>query len=178
MATLYLVRHTAVELVDGVPPRDWPVTEDGRRAAERLARDPAWRALSLVATSPEEKAVRTAEPIARAAELAPHVDDDLREVARHGTPVLPRAQYVDLVARYLEGEAFEGWEPQEHARRRFAAALDRVAVRAGGPAAVVTHGLVLALLLGLSLEAWAAMPLPGVVRVIEWPAPGYRAATS
>jgi broad specificity phosphatase PhoE len=40
MPTLHLVRHTAVELVDGVPPRDWPVTEEGRRAADRLARDP------------------------------------------------------------------------------------------------------------------------------------------
>lgn len=167
MAVLYLVRHTAVELVDGVPPPDWPVTEEGRRAAERLARDPAWRGLALVATSPEAKAVATAEPIARAAELAPHLDADLREVARHGTPVLPRARYADLVSRYLAGEPFEGWEPQEHARRRMSAALDRAAA-SPGPAAVVTHGLVLALVLGLSPEEWEALPLPGVVRVIEW----------
>jgi broad specificity phosphatase PhoE len=166
---LHLVRHTAVELVDGVPPPDWPVTEEGRRAAERLARDPVWRELALVATSPEAKAVATAEPIARAAELAPRVIADLREVARHGTPVLPRAQYVDLVARYLAGEPFEGWwEPREHARLRAVAALDRVAAASPGPAAVVTHGLLLSLVLGLDLEEWAALPLPGVVRVIEW----------
>ena len=168
VAVLHLVRHTAVELVDGVPPPDWPVTEEGRRAAERLARDPVWRGVALVATSPEAKAVATAEPIARAAELAPHVDPDLREVWRHGTPVLPRAQYVDLVARYLGGEPFEGWEPQEHARRRVLGALDRIAAVSPGAAAVVTHGLVLALALGLDLEEWAALPLPGVVRVIEW----------
>jgi broad specificity phosphatase PhoE len=168
MATLHLVRHTVVELVDGVRPRDWPVTEEGRRAAERLAREPRWRDLTLVATSPEEKAVETAVPIARAAELAPRVDDDLREVERR-IPVLPRPEYVVLVSRYLAGEEVDGFEPQEQAARRFERGLARAAAHAAaGPAAVVTHGLVLALHLRLTLEEWEAMPLPGVVRVIEW----------
>jgi 2,3-bisphosphoglycerate-dependent phosphoglycerate mutase len=171
MPPLHLVRHTSVELLDGVRPRDWPVTEEGRRAAERLASDPAWRDLALVATSPETKAVETAVPIARAAELSPHLDDDLREVERR-IPVLPRAQYVDVVSRYLAGEEVPGFEPQAHARARFHAALDRIAALAGGPAAVVTHGLVLALHLELSPEEWEEIPLPGLVRVIEWEAPG------
>lgn len=171
MTTLHLVRHTAVELVAGVPPRDWPVTEEGRRAADRLARDPRWRELTLVATSPEEKAVETATPIARAAELAPRLDEDLREVERR-IRVLPRDEYVGLVSRYLAGEEVDGFEPQEHARRRFDRALARAAALAAGPVAIVTHGLVLALHLGLTPEEWEAIPLPGVVRVIEWDAHG------
>jgi broad specificity phosphatase PhoE len=173
---LLFVRHTAVELLDGVPPRDWPVTEEGRRAAERLAREPIWRELTHVATSPEDKAVETARPLARAAELAPHVDDDLREVARE-LPVLPRAEYAELVARWLGGEDLPGFEPREHAARRFAAAVDRAAAASPGPTAVVTHGLVLALHLGLTPHEWAALPLPGIAAVVECPDPGYQRAT-
>jgi 2,3-bisphosphoglycerate-dependent phosphoglycerate mutase len=172
---LLFVRHTAVELLDGVPPRDWPVTEEGRRAAERLAREPIWRELAHVATSPEGKAVATARPLARAAELAPRVDDDLREVARD-VPVLPRGEYVDLVTRWLGGEDVPGLEPQEQAARRFAAAVDRAAAASPGPTAVVSHGLVLALHLGLTPNEWAALPLPGIVAVVDSSGPGYERA--
>ena len=176
MPRLLFVRHTAVELLDGVPPRDWPVTEEGRRAAERLARDPIWREVAHVATSPEGKAVETARPLARAAELAPRVDDDLREVARE-LPVLPRAEYVALVTRWLDGEDVPGFEPREHAARRFAAAVDRAAAASPGPTAVVTHGLVLALHLGLTPDEWTALPLPGIAAVVESPDPGYQRAS-
>ena len=160
-----------------MPPRDWPVTEEGRRAAERLARDPIWRELAYVSRRvPRARRSRRpgrspAPPSSRRASTTTCAR------WRASFPSLPRAKYVELVTRWLGGEDVPGFEPREHAARRFAVAVDRVAAASPGPAAVVTHGLVLALHLGLSPDEWAALPLPGIAAVLESPDPGYQRAT-
>jgi broad specificity phosphatase PhoE len=146
---------------DGPPPT-WPLTPAGRAAARRLARLPLFRDVSLVATSPEPKARDTAAPIAARAGLPLRQEDDLREVDRGRTPILARAEYVDLVRRYLTGERVEGWEPPDVAHGRFARCVDRLVAESAGPLAVVSHGLVLSLWLGLSPEEWERIPLPAV----------------
>src|ERR671914_357194 len=78
---LYLIRHVEVELRDGVPPEEWPPTPAGLEAADRLAGEPFGRDLSLVATSPEPKAVAAAQ------------DADPRARRLRGAPrALPRAR--------------------------------------------------------------------------------------
>jgi broad specificity phosphatase PhoE len=159
---LYLIRHVEVELRDGVPPEEWPPTPAGLEAADRLAGEPFVRDLSLVATSPEPKAVATARPVAASAGLELRVEDDLREARRPKTPILERDAYVALVARYLAGEEIAGWEPAAAARARFAGCVERLAAEARGPLAVVTHGLVISLFLGYGVEKWRALRLPDV----------------
>jgi broad specificity phosphatase PhoE len=56
----------------------------------------------------------------------------------------------------------EVWEPAAEARARFAASVRALAGEARGPLALVTHGLVLSLYLGLSPEEWEALRLPDV----------------
>jgi broad specificity phosphatase PhoE len=85
-------------------------------------------------------------------------------VRRTRQPILPRAGYVALVGRYLAGEPIDGWEPAAEARARFAACARALAGDARGPLALVTHGLVLSLHLGLSPEEWEALRLPDVVQ--------------
>ena len=163
MARVYLIRHVEVELRDGIPPDEWRPTAAGLEAAERLARRPFVRELTLVATSPEPKAVATAEPIAAAAGASLQIEDDLREVRRRRQRVLARDEYVALVGRFLAGEPIEGWEPAETARARFAACLERLGAEVEGPVAAVTHGLVLSLHLGYGREEWSRLRLPDVV---------------
>jgi broad specificity phosphatase PhoE len=134
VARLYLIRHVEVELREDVAPEEWRPTVAGLEAARRLA----------------------AEPFARD-------EADLREVRRTNQGVLPRDEYVALVGRYLGGKPVDGWERADEARRRFSAALERVAAAADGPAAVVTHGLVISLRLGYGLEEWRDLRLPDVV---------------
>jgi broad specificity phosphatase PhoE len=154
---LLFVRHAQVVLRRDVPASTWELSDDGRAAAEELAlRLPA---APRVVTSPEPKALATAEPIARANGVEVVVDERLREVERW--PNLPSyEEHVAAVARYLAGEPVDGWEPREQADRRF-----REAVAGLDDAVVVTHGTVLALFLGLDLASWRAMRLP---EVYEW----------
>jgi broad specificity phosphatase PhoE len=159
---VYLVRHVEVALVDGVPAHEWLPTQAGLEAARRLATVPSWRDVDLVATSTEPKARATAEPIAASAGVPVRAEGDLREVAREPAPLVGAAEHGDRVRRYLEGEPIEGWEPREHAHRRFERCLDGLVAETHGSLAIVSHATVLALYLGLTPDEWAAIPLPAV----------------
>lgn len=152
------VRHAPVELRLDVPASTWVLSDEGRAAAEELALrlPPVPRVLS----SPEPKAVGTAEPIARANGVELVLDERLREVERRAN--LPSYQeHAAAVERYLAGGLVDGWEPREQAERRFREAVAEL----DDDAVVVTHGTVLALFLGLDHASWQAMRLP---EVYEW----------
>jgi broad specificity phosphatase PhoE len=154
---IHFVRHAAVELQLDRPASTWELTPEGRADAEMLARRiaPVGRVLS----SPEPKALATAEPIARLSAVLVEDDARLREVARAANAPTYEA-HRDAVRRYLDGEEVDGWERRDDALTRFRAAVSDV-----DDAAVVTHATVLSLFLGYGFEQWGRIALPAV---IEW----------
>jgi broad specificity phosphatase PhoE len=154
---LWFVRHAAVDLDLDMPASTWQLTDEGRADAEEIAvrLAPVRRVLS----SPEPKAVGTAEPIALRSGVEVELDPRLREVRREAN--LPDyAAHREAVRRYLDGEAIDGWEPAAEARGRFAQALEGL-----DDAVVVTHATVLCVFLGYDFERWNRIALPDV---IEW----------
>ena len=151
------VRHAQVVLELERPAATWRLSPAGREAAERLAQRLA--PVPRVLSSPESKAVATAEPIARLSGVALELDERLREVDRaHNLPTAD--EHRAAVRAYLEGGDVPGWESGTVARARFADALEGV-----DDAAVVTHATVLSLFLGYDFDEWSGIALPDV---IEW----------
>jgi len=150
---LHLVRHAAVTARPGIPPKRWHLSSEGRAGALALSEDPCWPDVTLVYTSPEPKAVATAQRVAAPHKLAIAIERDLREIdGRAWTS----GEYRTVVQRYLAGETVEGWEPRPAALDRMRAAIDAIAMRhSNEDVAVVSHGLVLTLWLTelLSLDA-------------------------
>jgi len=152
---LWLVRHAMVAPSADVPAPEWQLTAEGRADAEELAQ--SLPRVARVISSPEPKAVGTAEPIARACGIAVEVDERLREVER---PTGLHTDYQERVRSYLGGEPLDGWEPREAARARVAAALDGL-----DDAVAVSHGLAISLYLGDDFDRWRALRFPDVVQV-------------
>jgi broad specificity phosphatase PhoE len=150
------VRHAQVAIDLDLPASTWPLSAEGRTSADELARRLA--PVARVLSSPEAKAVATAEPLARHSGLELELDERLREVERANLP--DADAHRAAVRDYLDGSPVDGWEDAVSARSRFAAALDGV-----DHAAVVTHATVLSLYLGYDFDAWARIALPDV---IEW----------
>ena len=165
---LYLVRHAAVTVRADRPSAHWRLSPEGRAAIELLAEEPYWQSLAIVYTSPEPKAVATAQRIAAPHGLAIRIERDLREVER------PWAGegYAELAQRYLAGDGINGWEPNDEALARVRACVDGIVAR-GEDAAAVSHGLALTLYLSdlLDLDAggsyalWRSMHFPDVAIV-------------
>jgi 2,3-bisphosphoglycerate-dependent phosphoglycerate mutase len=155
MTTLILVRHAQSAPDPGLPERDWPLSELGRRQAAELA--PALRALGVdaLASSPFIRAMDTLRPYADAAGLPIAVDDDLRERALGGW--LADAADVEAAVRRMHADldfCLEGGETGRACIARFEAALARVvAAHPGRTIAVGSHGGVLGHLLAQQGDA-------------------------
>jgi 2,3-bisphosphoglycerate-dependent phosphoglycerate mutase len=158
---LLWVRHAEPERIapgTGVP-ADPRLTARGREQAERLA---AWLALEpidVVLSSPQRRAIETAEPVARAHGLDVRVVQGLVEYDVQSDSYIPmeelRATRDPQLAAMYEGrwEDF-GAESTETFRSRVAATLDEVvAAHPGRRVVAVCHGgvinVALAVVLGL-----------------------------
>jgi probable phosphoglycerate mutase len=163
---LLWVRHGEPERIaagTGVP-ADPALTARGREQAERLAAWLATEPVDVVLSSPQRRAIETAEPIARAHGLEVQVTQGLIEYDAHSDSYIPMEELratndPHLMAMY-EGRWEEfGAEPAEVFRARVTTTVDEiVAAHPGRRVVAVCHGGVIntafAIALGLERHLW------------------------
>jgi probable phosphoglycerate mutase len=163
---LLWVRHAEPQRIapgTGVP-ADPPLTARGRDQAERLAAWLAVEPIDVVLSSPQRRAIETADPIARAHGLDVQVVAGLVEYDVQSDSYIPmeelRATDDPKLAAMYEGRWEEfGGESTEAFRARVAATLDEVvAAHPGRRVVAVCHGgvinVALAVVLGLDRHLW------------------------
>ena len=163
---LLLVRHSVPEVDPASPAAEWRLSEDGRARCERLGLQVGSYRPERLLSSPEPKALETAELIAPRLELKVEVEDDLCEHARRTLPFLPRAEFLERMRELFArpDDVVVGEESAREARARFAAVVDAL----DRPAAVVTHGTVIALYLAGDdpdggFGFWKTLEMPTVI---------------
>lgn len=147
---VHLLRHGEVhnpaKVLYGRLP-DYHLSERGRAMAERIAEVVAERDVTVLTTSPLERAVETGAPAAKVLGLEASVDDDLIEAGNHfegltfgvGDGSLRRPAHW----RYLINPFRPSWgEPYAEIATRMRAAMDRARTAADGhEALLVSHQL-------------------------------------
>jgi broad specificity phosphatase PhoE len=134
MSRILYLSHPEVKIDPQAPVPDWEISEKGRRrlraAIKRGWQGRGWR----IITSPERKALQTAETFSNAFGLPLHIHPDMHEVDRSATGYVPPAQYEALV-RHLFADPEtgpQGWESANAARARIRAAFHSVLAEVGG----------------------------------------------
>lgn len=188
MRRLILIKHAAPQVVPGVPPERWSLSDDGRRRCGPLAELVRPHGPSAVVSSIEPKAAETGELVAAALGVSASTAGELGEHDRSNVPHLPTREFISLMEVVFRkpAERVLGRESAAAALARFERAIAGVlaanpgqsadaAATAGdaAPVAVVSHGTVIALLLakhggGRAFDLWRRMGLPSVA-VLEWP---------
>ena len=170
-ASLILVRHAAPNIVEGVPPTLWTLSENGRAAAAILAGCLAAFEPATVVSSPEPKALETAHILGERLKLTVASDDAFVEHLRPGLGFMRREEFEEAIRSLFErpSEKFFGGESADKACQRFEQALSRYTAR---PLVVVTHGTVLASFVsrktGLDpFELWSGLKLPEAIVLDE-----------
>lgn len=183
MTLLYLIRHGENDWVGKRLPGWAPglhLNGRGREQAERLAGDLATVGFEAVYSSPLERAVETAEPIARLQGLTLETRTELGEVRVgrwQGQPLRllrvrrlwPTIQHAPSRARFPGGESFP------EAQARLVAAVERILADHRGPkasVAVVSHAdpikLVIGHYLGLALDLFQRLAIePASVSILR-----------
>jgi len=174
MGALYLVRHPETRIDLSIPSCQWSLSEEGMRQAQRLARQPFWRQVSMIYASDEPKAVTTARVVAANTGLSWQTRACLGELDRRGYQPPDIAAYRSAVTRMFSNpeESIRGWETRARAEERIATcAQELVAENAGATIAIISHGIILTILVahltGLSerYEFWREMGFASVAEL-------------
>jgi broad specificity phosphatase PhoE len=163
-AALILVRHGRPAIDPDKPPTSWPLCPEGRDAVERLAGRLAAFTPTAIASSPEPKALETAELLASRMGLTVEVDADLHEHKRQHLSFGTEEEFRKRIAAVFAkpSEPVGGHETAHEAAQRLAAALSK---HRGAPLVAVTHGTILSVYLGEKLgcdahDLWRSLHMP------------------
>ena len=153
-----LIRHAKAS---GQAP-DAPLTAEGQAQAQQLAAQLAPHGVTRIVSSPWLRAVDTARPLAGALGLGVETDERLTERILSG---IDRADWQErLRESFLDDQLCLPGGESGHAAKARAQAARHDAQDPDGLTAVCTHGNLLALLLGMNYEGWAALRNPDVWR--------------
>jgi 2,3-bisphosphoglycerate-dependent phosphoglycerate mutase len=169
--SLLLIRHAAPLILQDAPAREWPLSDEGRRACEEFAGRLAPYRVTAILSSAEVKARETAAILVAWLGLTPGVEADLNEQRRDNVPYLGRPDFEAAIRRlFAEPDTLVlGQETATQAYTRFAGAVGRALVaHPDGDVALVTHGTVMSLYAerhaGVEPFAfWQALTMPDLV---------------
>jgi len=167
---LLLIRHSQPEIVEGVPAKEWQLSEEGRRRCESMAKIMALYVPQAVVTSREQKALETGQIIANQLDLPVSAAENLHEHERSNVPFWGRDEFVVTVKRFFDqpDQLVMGEETAEQASTRFDAAVQSVLMENSGSIAIVAHGTVMSLFAAkhTKIEAhslWKRLGMPAML---------------
>lgn len=162
--SLILVRHGRPVIDPDIPPPQWGLCVEGREAVAALAEKLIPFGAKAAISSPEPKALQTAEIIGQRLGLPVEVEHGLHEHKRRHRSFGSEEEFRQRIAQvFADPKAVApGGESAEQACDRLAAALARHPVR---PLIAVTHGTVMSVyvarLLGLDAhDLWRDLRTP------------------
>ena len=143
---LYFISHPNVVVDPNVPVPRWPLSQAGRdRMTAGLAQSWVPTVTSVYASS-EQKAIDTAEILARHRSLDFVIDESLGENDRSSTGFLPPHEFEKVADEFFAFpyRSVRGWERAADAQERIISAVSRIAAedRGKGAIAIVSHGAV------------------------------------
>jgi broad specificity phosphatase PhoE len=171
MARLILIKHCPPQIDPAVISHRWVLSEDGQASCAWLADAMRREGVTRIYSSLEPKALETAALIAVriGLDVCPHAD--LHENDRTGLGFVSGDELEERMQHFFgsPGLLVVGNETADAARVRFLSAIR--AIQHNDPAetiAVVTHGTVISLLVGMdekteAYEFWKSLGLPSYV---------------
>lgn len=177
MQTLILVKHSLPEIDPSVPAKEWVLSDEGRRRAQKLGDRLDRYNPDLVFSSIEPKATETAEIAAGLLKVPMEVVEGLHEHERVNLGFLENDRFEQSIGQFYEQPAdlIFGEETADCAYERFGNAVHRLTDRPPKEnIAIVTHGTVLSLFVSriadlepfalwkrLGLPSWVVLSRPG-----------------
>ncbi|MBI5878828.1 MAG: histidine phosphatase family protein [Chloroflexi bacterium] len=152
MPKVYLIRNAETQATHE-DPAFWPLSDRGEEQARMIARLPFWDAVTAIVSSDESSALATVSQIVFDRRLPLFHDVRLRELKRTSEHLEdPESRVLEVMQK--PALSIGGWERATDAQTRATACFQELVDRYGEATfAVVSHGMTLALLLGVLQES-------------------------
>jgi broad specificity phosphatase PhoE len=173
------VKHALPELDFGVPADEWRLSPEGKARCVPLADRLRQFRFTMVACSPELKAVETAQLMSSQLEFPIQVVAELYEHRRQHVRMEGQDEFERHIAQLFAepGQLVYGEETADQAHSRFADAVHSLVARnPEGNIALIAHGTVITLFVARAcgLEPFALWKQLGLPSYIVLDLPGYK----
>jgi len=168
---LVLIRHSQSLPVPSISPDQWGLSEEGERRCQSLVTHLTGIGCGRIYTSPEPKALQTAQYVADHFDVHIEVHDDLREHDRSNEPWLDsQVAFEERVIEsfHLPDQLIFGNETINQAAKRFNDAITEiVAQNPDQDVVTATHGTVMTLFVCQhnvvnQIEFWSSLGMPAI----------------
>lgn len=168
---LIFVRHSLPEIDPSIPASQWQLSDEGRLRCLGLAEQLTPYLPARILSSPQPKALQTAQIVAQRSKLPFSQVAGLHEHQREGAAFTSQAHFMAQVGALFAhpAERVFGEESADQAFTRFAGVVDSAIQEAGAQnLVIVTHGTVMALWawrrLGLEpFPFWRSQTMPCIL---------------
>jgi len=165
---LLIIKHARPAVNPAMPPEQWPLSDEGRAAAAKLADALRAFAIRQIFHSDEVKSIETAAVISSKLNMPFEFRADIHEHDRSNVPHMRSGEFISHIELFFRkpDELVLGKETANECSARFRKAIDAIiAEHDHGDIAVVTHGTAMALYLaqlgaGKPFDIWRRMGLP------------------
>jgi broad specificity phosphatase PhoE len=168
---IVLVRHARPEVLSGHPPHEWPLSDQGIQDAVSIAAVLRAYEFTTVASSPEPKALQTAQKIASALVIPVAIEPGLAEHRRDDDAYLDPENFERQIEKFFSTpeEVVFGVESAAEALDRFRRGLNGMPI-ASADVLAVTHARVISLYAASvtgtpAIEIWRQLRLPDVLEL-------------
>jgi broad specificity phosphatase PhoE len=148
MKPLILIKHSLPEILDGIPAREWKLSEEGRIRARKLAEQLKEYEPDVILSSLEPKAQETAEILAEYFGLKNQTFEALHEHDRSQSPFYGKEEFQALVQKFFAqpDELIFGSETAIQALGRFEQAVQSILnAHHDKTIFIVAHGTIISL---------------------------------
>jgi broad specificity phosphatase PhoE len=150
MATVFFITHPEVEIDPTVPVPMWGLNAAGKRRTKAMLKQPWIKTIDKIYTSYEQKAMDTAEIIAKHLHMGFERVESLGEIDRTSTGFLAPDTFEKARVTFFTNsqDSYRGWETAEAAQERIVDVVELlVHNNQGKTLALCSHGAVGTLLL-------------------------------
>lgn len=119
--TFYFLRHGQTKVDKDVPISKWVLSETGEAQAKQLVQEGVFKDVDLMFSSTQDKAYKTALPIAESLGKQVTKLEEIVELNRDQGAFMEAEDYEKAIEDCLkhQGESVNNWETADHALERF-----------------------------------------------------------
>ncbi len=142
MGLLRYVTHPNVAIDPNVAVPEWGLSRVGRSRTIELASQSWWSTVEQLVSSPETKALETAQLVSASTDLEVEVRPDTHEIDRSSTGFVSPERHEELADQCFSEPhlSADGWERAIDAQVRVASALRDLLAAGRGDCVVIGHG--------------------------------------
>ena len=120
MSKLYFITHPSVQIIKNQSIDQWGLSDKGIDETRGLLKLDFWNEINVVYSSPEKKAVQTAQLVSSECKLEICLSDCLSEVDRSSTGFIDYDKYIEAIKNFYNrpDESIQGWESANNATKR------------------------------------------------------------